>query len=92
MGNLFGTMDSSFSKWVLLIAKISVTSEVIYEKLQRNYGCSRRLTTQRISSFIGEYLSLPEPFRSHDLLGTARSHMENNIKEIVVMSFDHNFS
>ena len=38
MGNLFGTMDSSFSKWVLLIAKISVTSEVIYEKLQRNYG------------------------------------------------------
>ena len=92
MGNLVGTMGSSFSQWGLLIAKISVTSEVIYENLQRNDGCSRRLITQRIPSFIGEYLSLLEPFRSHDLLGTARSHMENNTKEIVVMSFDHNFS
>ena len=49
-GQLGGKNGLFFFTTGVFKCKIYVTSEFMYEKLQRNDGCSRRLLTQRIPS------------------------------------------
>ena len=51
-GQLGGENGLFFFTTGVFKCKIYVTSEFMYEKLQRNDGCSRRLLTQRIPSNV----------------------------------------